>query len=68
MGIHGTCEKCGGDTHDYLCINCLCLEKQALEKEVRTLRNCIIGALQSLNVAMRDYGQPTGEPSDKETT
>lgn len=40
MGIEGKCEKCGGATVDYGCLNCITGERDALLLQIDALRKC----------------------------
>ena len=38
MGVQGTCEKCGGNTYDYGCLNCVYKERQELQLQLDELQ------------------------------
>ena len=38
MGVEGTCKKCGSDTYDYRCLNCIDKERHELKLQLDELQ------------------------------
>lgn len=54
MSIEGKCEKCGGGTVDYGCLNCTTAENEKLMRDVQDLRDLCRGAFK----VIRDTNPP----------
>lgn len=49
MGVEGTCEKCGGTTADYRCLNCTEAELEQTKLENRDLRGALDGMVRAFD-------------------
>lgn len=63
MGIEGTCEKCGGETTDYRCLNCTEVELERTKLQIGALKDDV-----AMLTGMRDSARQAYQRAEEKAT